>query len=92
VSLSPLAGSTGRLLSKTRRVVARSKSLTEDTTIAMQLLQVCTPEERRALLRFYCNGEDPASIAADLGITQDEFRGLRMRLQNEFLSRRNSDH
>jgi hypothetical protein len=90
VSLPPLAGSTGQLPSKIRRVVADSKSSTEDTTIAMELLQGYTPGVRRALCRFYCNGEDPTKIAADIGITREEFRSLRMRLMDEFLSRRKS--
>jgi hypothetical protein len=92
VGPTPLAGSTGQLLSKRRRVVANSKSSTKDTSIAMQLLQGCAPGVRDALCRFYCNGEDPARIAADLGITQEEFRSLRMRLMDEFLSRRKADH
>jgi hypothetical protein len=92
VSLPRLAGSTGQLLSKVRRVVADSKSSTEDIAIAMELLQGCAPGVRDALCRFYCNGEDPTKIAADLGITQEEFRSLRMRLMDEFLSRRKAGH
>jgi hypothetical protein len=92
VSLPPFAGSTGQLRSKTRRVIAESKSSTEDTAIAMELLQGCAPGVRDALRRFYCNGEDPLKIAADIGITPEEFRSLRKRLMDEFLSRRKSGH
>lgn len=75
-----------------RRVVADSKSSTKDTEIAMQLLQGCAPGVRNALRRFYCNGEDPTRIAADLGVTSEEFRSMRMRLMDEFLSKRKADH
>lgn len=91
-SLPPvrLATSAGRRLLKVRSVASYLKSSTEDTAIAMQLLQECAPKEREALLRFYCEREDPAKIATDIGLTSEAFRAMRMRLLDQFISRRNS--
>jgi len=88
VRLSP---SSGRLVWRLRRVIARLKPVPKnDIENAFAILNSCGDLEREAVIRYY-QGEDPARIAAETGMTEDEFRDLRMRLRHRFLSMRSAE-
>jgi len=61
-----------------RRVIARIQSPSKnDTAIATKILKSSGDTEREALFRFYCQGEVPARIAVELGMTEEVFRDLK---------------
>ena len=44
-------------------------------------LRNCDPRDRDALRRYYFDGQTPEQVAHDLGLTDDEFRKVRVRLR-----------